>query len=210
MTTVMPIDSSLTWYDVLRIWCELDVPEGWRPEVTTEGITMTPPPASAHNIVAERLHRMLVAVLNPSFGVYQTLGVAVPSVKGIYMPDLCVVPEKVLLRNPGPVDSTEVLLAVEITSRGNATDDRRRKKAAYARGGIQQYLLIDAYDKEGSATWLYRNPGDDEYGDELRTPFGGVVNLAAPVAAKVDTGVLVRGAAAQQTRPPIRRPADKS
>jgi hypothetical protein len=33
-----------TWESLLRIWRDLDVPEGWRPELTAEGIIVTPPP----------------------------------------------------------------------------------------------------------------------------------------------------------------------
>ncbi|WP_232285553.1 hypothetical protein [Saccharomonospora marina] len=37
-------DSALSWDDLLRLWRELEVPEGWRPEVALEGIHITPPP----------------------------------------------------------------------------------------------------------------------------------------------------------------------
>ncbi|WP_244231397.1 hypothetical protein [Saccharomonospora piscinae] len=31
------VDTPLSWDDLVRIWCELDVPEGWRPETANDG-----------------------------------------------------------------------------------------------------------------------------------------------------------------------------
>ena len=88
-----------------------------------------------------------------------------------------------------PVDSQYVVLAVEITSRGNAQHDRKRKKWAYAHGGIAQYLLVDPFDEDGPAASLFSNPSDGIYLTTERTPLGQKVVLRAPVAAEIDSGL---------------------
>jgi hypothetical protein len=41
--------SMQAWDYLLDTWRELQVPEGWRAELTAEGIQMTPPPGGPHN-----------------------------------------------------------------------------------------------------------------------------------------------------------------
>jgi Uma2 family endonuclease len=182
-------DSGLTWADVLRTWNELTVPEGWRPEITPGGIVMTPPPSGAHNLIADNVHRAVVSVADEALAVFQTLGVAVPSIGGVFVPDLCVAVRAEVPFDTEPVGSEHVVLAVEITSRSNARHDRKRKKWAYAHGGIAQYLLIDAYDEDGPALLLFSNPADGVYRNAVRTPFGQKITLDEPVPAVIDSGL---------------------
>jgi Uma2 family endonuclease len=186
MTSLLA-DSGLTWADVLRTWNELEVPEGWRPEITPGGIIMTPPPSGAHNLIADTLHRALVRAVDDQFGVFQTVAVAVLSVGGIFVPDLCVVARGHVPLGTEPVDSKDVVLAVEITSRSNAAHDRKRKRWAYAHGGVAQYLLVDAFDEDGAAIYLLSHPSDGMYRTTERTPFGHKVTLAPPVATVLDS-----------------------
>jgi Uma2 family endonuclease len=187
MTSLLA-DSGLTWADVLRIWKELDVPEGWRPEITPEGIIMTPPPSGAHNLTAEEVHHALGAAIDRNtFGIFQSLGVAVRSIGGIFIPDICVVARAGVSPGTDPVDSEHVALAVEITSKSNAEHDRKRKKWAYAHGGIAQYLLIDAFDEDGPSVWVFSQPEEGTYRTAVRTPFGKPVRLADPVATVIES-----------------------
>jgi Uma2 family endonuclease len=187
MTSLLA-DSGLTWADVLQTWNELDVPEGWRPEITPQGIVMTPPPSGEHNVVDAILTRILIGAVDERLGVFHTLGVAVPSIGGIFVPDLCVVALDAP-RGPDPVDAGQVLLAVEITSRSNAQHDRKRKKWAYAHGGIAQYLLVDAYDEDGPSVCVFSQPEEGIYRSAVRSPFGKQVTLADPVAIEIDSSL---------------------
>jgi Uma2 family endonuclease len=188
MTSLLA-DSGLTWADVLRTWNELEVPDGWRPEITPEGIIMTPPPSGAHNLIADTLHRALVRAVDDQFGVFQTIAVAVRSAGGIFVPDLCVVARGQVPLGTEPVDAEHVVLAVQITSRRNAAHDRKRKKWAYAHGGVAQYLLVDGFDEDGPAVYLFSHPSDRVYRTTERTPFGQKVTLAPPVATVLDSGL---------------------
>ncbi len=182
-------DSGLTWADVLRMWNELDVPEGWRPEITPEGIVMTPPPSGLHNLIAGTVNRALVAAAGDDLEVFQTLGVAVPSIGGVFVPDFCVVARSEVPLGSDPVDAGHVVLAVEITSRGNARHDRKRKRWAYAHGPVEQYLLIDAHDEDGPTISLFSNPADGGYRNAVRTSFGQKVLLGEPVPAVIDSSL---------------------
>jgi Uma2 family endonuclease len=180
-------DWGLSWADILRTWQELDVPEGWRPEISPEGIVVTPPPNGAHNLIAAAVHRALVAVTTGRFEVFQTLGVAVPSIGGIFIPDLCVVPTDAIPHGTEPPAGHHVVLAVEITSRSNAEHDRKRKKWAYAHAPVGQYLLIDAFDEDGPSVCLFSNPAAGVYRDAVRTAFGQALTLGPPLAMELDS-----------------------
>jgi Uma2 family endonuclease len=180
-------DSALTWPDVLRMWHELDVPEGWRPEISPEGIVMTPPPSGLHNLIGAVVNRALVAATGDHLEIFQTLGVAVPSIGGIFIPDLCVVARHQVPPGSDPVAAEHVVLAVEITSPSNARHDRKRKKWAYAHGPVAHYLLIDAFDEDGPSISLFSNPVDGAYRDAIRTAFGQTVKLPPPLELELDT-----------------------
>ncbi len=180
-------DAGLPWAYVLRTWKALDVPEGWRPEITPEGIVMSPPPSNSHNLIADTVDDALRSAIDRSFAVFQTLGVAVLPISGIFIPDLCVVPRAAVPPGSEPVDARHVLVAVEIASKGNAEHDRKRKKWAYAHGPIAQYLLIDAFDDDGPMLSLFSNPVDGVYRNTVRVAFGEALKLADPVPAVVDS-----------------------
>lgn len=181
------VDSARDWQYLLETWKGLEVPEGWRPELTVEGIHMTPPPGGPHNLIADLVDDALRSVKLAGCGVFQTLALSVEQVGAIYIPDLCVVPRDVIPRNADPVPADDALLAVEITSKGNARDDRTKKKWAYAHGPIPLYLLIDAFDENGPAVSLFSEPEGGVYGRSVRVPFGKPIDIGEPFNVSLDT-----------------------
>jgi Uma2 family endonuclease len=166
------------WDELVRIWEETDGPEGWKVEVIEGIVTMAPPPANDHNFTASALHRLLYTVIPDDWDVYQTQGVSVPGRKGLYIPDLAVIP-KTALKAPGHhVPASEAKLVVEITSEGNAAQDRVAKLRAYAHAGVPLYLLLDAWHSGSPTASLYGQPeagtyrllSTVEYGEEIRLP----------------------------------------
>ncbi|NYI89155.1 hypothetical protein HNR02_002478 [Amycolatopsis endophytica] len=65
------------WEALLRTWQQLDVPEGWRAEITEGGVTMTPPPGNGHNKIANRIDRALHRTVPDDWAVLQELGIAI-------------------------------------------------------------------------------------------------------------------------------------
>jgi Uma2 family endonuclease len=174
------------WDGLLQTWRELDVPQGWRAEITEDGITMTPPPSAPHNRIAGILDRTLNRALPDHLGVYQTLGIAIPTVGRLYIPDVCVVPIDALDKD-SEVTGDQVLLAVEITSKRNATHDRKTKTWHYAHGPVPLHLLVDRYDEDGPAVTLYSQPRDGHYQHHVRIPFGESIDLPDPVNLTLNT-----------------------
>ncbi|MFD4897512.1 Uma2 family endonuclease [Streptomyces sp. NPDC058411] len=173
------------WEYLLRTWQELDVPEGWRAEIDEGQIVLVPPPHAHHNGIAEMVQRLLYRGLPDALGIYQTLGVHVAPLDKLYVPDLVVMPtELITAADPeasDPMDASEALLIVEITSRGNAREDRTKKYRAYARAGVPMYVLIDRFDTRGAMTTLFTEPNEDgTYKRSDAVPFGKPLPLPEP------------------------------
>lgn len=176
-----------TWERMLDTWRELDVPEGYRPEMTAEGIVMTPAPGGRHNKIGDRAFRELAASIPTEFGIYPMLGVGIKDAESISIPDFTVARLSETPDGPDPMPPERVLLAVEITSPSNAEADRGRKKSAYATGGIGQYLLIDPLDADGPSVTLFSAPSEGAYRRSIRVPFGEPIRLGPPFDVEVDT-----------------------
>lgn len=118
-------------------------------------------------------------------GVFQTLGVHVAPLAKLYVPDLVVMERELILaadpETSDPMDASEALLIVEITSKGNAREDRTKKYRAYARAGVPMYLLIDRFDTRGAMSTLFTEPNEDgTYKRYDAVPFGKPLGLPAP------------------------------
>lgn len=181
------VGSARGWNYLLETWRELEVPEGWRPELTVEGIQMTPPPGGPHNLIADLVHKALVARCPDGCGVFQTQGLGIQQIGGIYVPDLCVAPRAAIPHNADPVPAEHVLLAVEITSKSNAEHERKNKRWAYAHGPIPQYLLIDRFDEDGPAVTLFSDPLEGVYSTSHRVPFGKPIRIGERFDIELDT-----------------------
>ncbi|MEU5633916.1 Uma2 family endonuclease [Streptomyces rishiriensis] len=177
------------WDGLVRIWQETDAPEGCKVEIIEGIVTVAPPPSNAHNDIADQVQRELYQVIPREWGIYQTLGTAVPSREGLYIPDIAVAPKEVLRAEDGnciPASAAELI--VEITSKTNASNDRIKKAAGYAQAGVPLYLLIDGWAPGGPTVTLYGEPHGDVYRVLWAGKFGDTVELPEPFGLKLDTG----------------------
>ncbi|MEU9319013.1 Uma2 family endonuclease [Streptomyces sp. NPDC048295] len=173
------------WDYLLRTWRELDVPEGWRAEIDEERIVLVPPPHAHHHGIAAEAQRRLYGDLPEELEIYQTLGIHVAALGKLYVPDLVVMPSELIdTADPevdDPMDAAEALLIVEVTSKGNARDDRTKKYRAYARAGVPMYLLIDRFDTRGAMATPFTEPNEDgTYKHSDPVPFGKPLVLPEP------------------------------
>ncbi|MEU2979673.1 Uma2 family endonuclease [Streptomyces hirsutus] len=176
------------WDGLVRIWEETDAPEGCKVEIIEGIVTVAPPPSNAHNDIAELVHRSLYEVIPKDWGVYQTLGTAVPSRSGLYIPDLAVTPRQVVRAEPGNhVPAAAAELIVEITSKSNAANDRIKKAAGYAQAGVPLYLLIDGWAPGGPTITLYGEPFGNVYRVLDAGKFGDHIQLPEPFGLALDT-----------------------
>ncbi|MFC9621026.1 Uma2 family endonuclease [Streptomyces sp. NPDC056930] len=173
------------WDYLLQTWRELDVPEGWRAEIDEGQIVLVPPPHAHHNGIAAKVQRRLYRHLPEELEIYQTLGIHVAPLDKLYVPDLVVMPSELIdaadPETSDPMDASEALLIVEITSKGNAREDRTKKYRAYARAGVPMYLLIDRFDTRGAMATLFTEPNEDgTYKRSDPVPFGKPLTLPEP------------------------------
>ncbi|MFI1191037.1 Uma2 family endonuclease [Streptomyces californicus] len=177
----------------MRTWSELDVPGGWRTEGDEGRILLTPPPHAHHHGIAAKVQRRLYATLPEDLEIYRTLGIHIAPLGKLYVPDLVVMPtELIAAADPetnDPMDAGEALLVVEITSPGNAGEDRAKKHRAHARAGVPMYLLIDRFDTRGPTATLFTGPnGDGTYQHTDAVPFGTSLTLPPPFDIELLTG----------------------
>ncbi|MEU3611142.1 Uma2 family endonuclease [Streptomyces sp. NPDC006872] len=182
------------WDGLVRIWQETDAPEGCKVEIIEGIVTVAPPPSNAHNDIADQVTRELYQVIPRQWGIYQTLGTAVPSRDGLYIPDIAVAPKEVLRTgkdNCIPASAAELI--VEITSKSNAVNDRIKKAAGYAQSGAPLYLLIDGWAPGGPTITLYGEPQRDVYRVLRACKFGDAIELPEPFRLKLDTSEFPAG-----------------
>ncbi|MYW31216.1 Uma2 family endonuclease [Streptomyces sp. SID2119] len=177
------------WDDIVRIWEETDAPEGCKVEIIEEIVTVAPPPSDDHSATASPLQRPLCTVIPEGWGIYQTLGVALPGRGGIRVPDLVVLP-RAAASGPGYHVPAVARLVVEITSRANADHDRVGKVNGYAKAGVELFLLLDPWHSGRPTATLYGEPESGTYRVLETVEYGGKISLREPFGLDLDTGVL--------------------
>ncbi|MEW2394434.1 Uma2 family endonuclease [Streptomyces sp. NPDC046862] len=180
------------WDEIVRVWEETDAPEGSKVEIIEGVVTVPPPPSGDHNITAALLQRRLYTRLPEEWEIFQTLGLEVPAVQDIFIPDLAVLPiESVRGRKRVPAQEAE--LVVEITSENNANHDRIKKTHGYAQAGVPLYLLLDPWHSGRPTATLYGEPKNGTYRVLASVEYGEKLTLPDPFGLDLDTSVLPLG-----------------
>lgn len=76
---------------------------------------------------------------------------------------------------------------MEITSKGNADQDRKNKLWGYAHAEVPLYLLVDRFAEEGPSVGLFSKPANGVYQETHRVPFGEKITLPAPFEMVLNT-----------------------
>jgi Uma2 family endonuclease len=150
---------------------------------------VSPPPSRDHNLTAARLQHSLYGVIPEDWEIFQTLGVSVPGRAGLYIPDLVVVPDSVVIGPGNRIPAEEARLVVEITSQANADHDRIRKVQGYAKAGVALFLLLDPWHSGRPTATLYGEPDNGTYRVLDTVEYGGKLTLPEPFGLDLDTGM---------------------
>ncbi|WP_344078555.1 Uma2 family endonuclease [Luedemannella helvata] len=150
---------------------------GRRYETSPEGVlSVVPPPDSQHAVIATRLTLWFGLAGWPAEQLMQAAGVRIPGPDGDggRIPDLTVWSRP--QRDAVWLDVADLLLVVEILSRGSESIDQVAKVTEYAAAGIAQYWTV-ARDPAQTVT-LYRLGTDGAYEETAKMPLAWLLQTA--------------------------------
>ncbi|WP_158562855.1 Uma2 family endonuclease [Marinitenerispora sediminis] len=162
----------------------LDVPKGYRVEIIRGRIVVSPTPVNRHTRIALALYRSLVDVAPSHLASYVTVTFDMPGTDERYIPDLAVVDDAAVPDDEWLFPASSLVLAAEITSPGNAHDDRVRELHGYAVAAVPFYLLIDTLDE---TITLFEEPHDGVYRRQMKVRIGDDLHLPEPFDVTIDT-----------------------
>ncbi|WP_243725672.1 Uma2 family endonuclease [Actinomadura rubrisoli] len=182
----------------------IHAPEGHRVEIIGGKVVVSPPPAFEHNAIVGDISYALAHAhaARPDFTwrTDQGTGLSLVGIGEGFIPDLMVLEQEVYRAARRSRVKTlvpdQVELVVEVTSSGNAGNDRRpaerrhanNKWNGYAAAEVPYYLLIDRSPKV-TRSILYSIPdqGSAAYLHEDSWAFGETVQLPEPFGVEIDT-----------------------
>lgn len=142
--------SPLARPDIMAPWTVDDLyalpDDGYRYEIFDGSLLVTPPPPMPHFTTLFRLRRLLDRQMPDTVAGGENMGVR-GSASEFYIPDYVVFPATLLGTPIRYLDAPDVLLAIEVVSRGNANNDLVLKRHAYATAKIPEYWIIDERDR---------------------------------------------------------------
>lgn len=154
-----------------------ELPEdGHRYEIVDGALIVSPSPTSRHQKIVVRLDVGLEPICPPEWAVTQGVEVRISRFRSL-TPDVLVVTAEAAAQEPAKFAPEEVVLLVEVVSKGSVTMDRLAKPALYAKAGIPFYWRVET--KYGIVVHTHRlDPEAEVY---LPTgPFDKVVEVDEP------------------------------
>ncbi|MET9377180.1 Uma2 family endonuclease [Streptomyces sp. NPDC002992] len=164
-------------------------PDNLQIELINGRILVTPAPDGDHSEASRVVARQIIRARDDLW-LYEERGLAIPAYRaGRARVDGAVAPDGYFRGQPSWADPSGVLLAVEVTSGGEADAevDRMDKRDAYAQAGLPVYLLIDRHRGEAVVHW---EPSGGRYQHEARAVFGAKIPLPEPFGFDLDTSEL--------------------
>ncbi|MGQ0775761.1 MAG: Uma2 family endonuclease [Pseudonocardiales bacterium] len=176
-------------------WSEADylaLPEGRRRiELLDGGLLVNPSLGSPHQWMSSQFWLAMARAVPDGLQVLEAVNVRVA-------PGKILIPDLVVVSKPGADiavwDPVDVVMAIEIVSRGSVATDRAVKPQLYAAAGIRYYLRIELCSP-GPSAWQYRLVGD-RYREIVHAEPLQRLRLTEPFALDLDLAAL-----AASTRP---------
>lgn len=173
-------------------WSEADylgMPEevDHRIELLDGGLLVNPPPPGSHQRLSSRLWQALDRAVPEGFEVLEAIGVRVG-------PGQILIPDLAAVTNPGADpnvwEPADVVMVVELVSKGSVARDRAIKPQLYAQAGIPYYLRIERHPR-GPVPTMHRL-GNLGYEETHRGAPGEPFVLTEPFPVTLDLARLAR------------------
>lgn len=153
-------------------------------EILGGDVVVSPMPRNLHMLIVTHVRRMLDDGCDRREYVVTERAEFVVDARQSPQPDVAVVTTASIQRDLEATASyaRDALLVVEVTSPGNALDDRKwgPKYKAYAKGMVPIYLLIDPHHEDGPSLTLFTKPNGLRYLGEQTLPFDEALRLPEP------------------------------
>lgn len=183
MPALLDLPQVWTFEDLYRLpddgrWCE----------IVDGGLVMSPAPGMYHEYVSVQLRAVLAGQVPAGHWLAGPVNLDLhPSYR---IPDLAVVPLRLVRRGRVLLAPSETLLVVEVVSPGSRTTDRVTKPAEYAAAGIPGYWRVET-EPSVALTAYALEPGEHAY-TELGTWGGGQrAELSAPFPVRIPIDELI-------------------
>ncbi len=163
---------------------------GLRTEIIDGRLIVSPVGTPEHARIAMRLYRALLPLIEEKEwdGFSGNVDVCIEGPRDPVEPDFVLAPADCPRWGARELLSSGLLMVAEIVSPGSAVDDRDRKPAVYASGGVPVMLLVDPVAAPATVTVL-SDPKEGEYRTSTRVEMGSRLHLPEPVGFTLDTSI---------------------
>ncbi|OPG10647.1 Uma2 family endonuclease [Microbispora sp. GKU 823] len=163
---------------------------GLRTEVIDGRLVTRLRDAPEHASAAMRLFEALLPLMNERGweGFSGNVDVCIDGSRDPVEPDFVIAPFDCPRWGNRELFSSGLLLVAEVVSKGSAEDDRLKKPAIYAGGGVPVMLLVDPLTRPASVT-VYSDPKEGLYQVTSTVPFGREIHVPHPIGFTLDTSV---------------------
>lgn len=163
---------------------------GLRTEVIDGRLIVSPVGTPEHGwlamLLAYELHSLVIG--NGWRSYTGNVDVCIDGPRDPVEPDFVLAPADCPRRGARELLSSGLLMVAEIVSPGSTVDDRDRKPAVYASGGVPVMLLVDPVAAPATVTVL-SDPKEGEYRTSTRVEMGSSLHLPEPVGFTLDTSI---------------------
>lgn len=150
-----------------------------RPETSDGTLVMTMRPRPRHQLTASEVRDLIKPQLPAGMGAYEATDTDDDSLGKLRIPDVLICP-RAAMDTDEPLDPREIVLAIEVVSPSNPSNDYEEKSRDYPAMGTPHYLILDPRD----GTWTYQwdidtGGGRPAYANRLsKQPYGEPVKIA--------------------------------
>ncbi len=163
---------------------------GLRTEIIDGRLIVSPVGTPEHGQAAMHLFRAFIPLLDER-GWRAWAGnvdVCIDGSRDPVEPDFVLAPKDCPRWGERELLSSGLMLVAEVVSKGSAEDDRLKKPAIYAGGGVPVMLLVDPLTRPASVT-VYSDPKEGRYQVTSTVPFGREIHVPHPIGFTLDTSV---------------------